>query len=692
MTVDDFAKAFFQDVLAESDAAGQFVEDVFFQKICEHLMETGELESADRVLYKGPPRAGIRVDGYGGDPADDDSDTFSLLIADFHQAEGIERLARGDMNASFRRLTNFLRHALSQKWRNALEESSPAFGLADLLSKRWNRIRRVRLFLITNRELSERVDGREADEHDGRTITYSVWDIRRLHRQAIVGHGREDIDVNLGQAFGGPIPILPAQQHVDEHESYLAIMPGEVLAKIYERWGARLLEQNVRVFLQGRGRVNKGIRATLENEPGLFFAYNNGITATAEEIDTADVEGQLLLHRLKNFQIVNGGQTTASLHAAHRRNVDVSRVFVQMKVSVVAPDRAGSLVPKISEYANSQNRITAADLFANHPFHVRIEEFSRRMYAPSPDGTFRQSKWFYERARGQYADAGAKLTVAGRKKFDIENPRRQLITKTDLAKFVQVWKERPHEVSLGAQKNFALFAKDVSQDWTKSENSFNEAWYREVVARAIVFKATEKIVSAQPWYQGGYRANIVAYSIAKIAHDVTKNGRAVDFQAIWRRQAIPTAFKDALVAVAEPVHAVLIDPHEGISNVTEWAKKQACWKRVSDLAVDWPRPFWDSLNPTDERQDEDRGARKIQRELNKVNTLVAVVNAGPEFWADVLAWGDLRELLNETDRGVLGVVAGRNGKVPTDRQAKRAVQTLNRLQEEGYQGTLKIDA
>ena len=413
------------------------MEDVFFHKFCEHLMEAGELESADRVAYQGQPGRGIRVDGYGGDPAEDDSDTFSLLISDFHPSADVGRLIGSEMNTIFRRLSNFLRHALDRKWRDALEETSPAFGLADLLSKRWTGISRVRLFLITNRALSERVDGREADELDGRTVTYSVWDIGRLYRQATVGHGREDIDVNLAGSFGGPLPVLPAQQPEADHESYLAIMPGQVLAAIYDQWGTRLLEQNVRVFLQHRGKVNKGIRATIENEPNMFFAYNNGITATAEQVEIEDDGGRLLLRRLKNFQIVNGGQTTASIHSAQRRQVDVSQTFVQMKLSVVDPERANRLVPKISEFANSQNRVSAADFFANHPFHVCMEEFSRRIYAPSPDGTFRESKWFYERARGQYADARGGLTPAQRKKFDLENPRRQLFTKTDLARVRQ---------------------------------------------------------------------------------------------------------------------------------------------------------------------------------------------------------------------------------------------------------------
>ena len=684
MPVEEFAREFFQDVVAESDADGQFMEDVFFQRFCDHLMEAGEIDSADRVPYLGPPGRGIRVDGYGGDPADDDSDTLTLLIVDFQPSAEIGRLVRSEMDSIFRRLSNFLRYALDERWRDALEETSPAFGLADLIAQRWRRIGRVRLILLTNRALSERVDGRAADELDGRAITYSVWDIRRLHRQATVGHGREDIDIDLVDEFGGPLPVLPAQQREADHESYLAIISGDVLADIYDRWGARLLEQNVRVFLQARGKVNKGIRVTLENEPSMFFAYNNGITATAEEVDIENHGERLLLRRLKNFQIVNGGQTTASVHVAKRNKVDVSQTFVQMKLSVVDPDRALNLVPKISEYANSQNRVSAADFFSNHPFHVRMEEFSRRIHAPSPDGTFLQSKWFYERARGQYADARAGLTPARRRQFDLENPRRQLFSKTDLAKFVNVWEGRPHEVSLGAQKNFAAFARRVGQEWNKAPDNFNEGWYRNAVAKAIVFKATERLVSDQAWYQGGYRANIVAYAIAKIAHDVKRRGRAVDFARIWRRQSPGPAMEEAIVTVAEAVHEVLVSPPDGISNVTEWAKRQACWSRVSGLGVEFPSSFLEDLISTEERRESERSARRDQRELNGMEAQIAVVTAGPEFWEEALAWGTERRLLTQTDEGVLRVAANRRGKTPTDKQSVRAVEALRRLQSEGF--------
>ena len=682
MEVEEFAREFIQDVLAESDADGQFVEDIFFQKSCEQIMEAGELDAADRVPYRSPTK-GIRVDGYGGDPADA-AGILNLIILDFHLAPEIGRLTGTEMDATFRRLSNYLRQALDERWRDALEETSPAFGLADLIAQRWRSITRIRFLLVSNRELSERVDGRPAADIEGRQVTYSVWDIRRLHSQATIGYGREDIEIDLAEDFGGALPILPAQQFEADHVSYLAVIPGEVLAAIYDRWGARLLEQNVRVFLQARGKVNRGIRITIENEPSMFFAYNNGITATAEQVDIANEGGQLLLRSLRNFQIVNGGQTTASIHVAKLRKLDLTRTFVQMKLSVVTPEKATELVPRISEYANSQNRVSAADFFANHPFHVRIEGFSRRIHAPSSDGTFRQSKWFYERARGQYADARANLTPAQRRKFDLENPRSQLFTKTDLAKFLSVWEGWPHEVSLGAQKNFAAVARRIGQAWRKSPDDFNEAWYRVAVAKAIVFKSTERIVSAQTWYQGGYRANIVAYAIAKIAHDLADQARAVDFDPIWQRQSQGSALDEAVAIAAEQVHEVLVQPHAGISNVTEWAKKQACWERVRNLVIDWPDRFIQGLISTQEQRDTARTARREQRELNGIEAQIAVVNAGGQFWTDALTWGRTRRVLTPTETGILGVAARVPTQTPTDKQSSRALEILGKLHAEGY--------
>lgn len=680
-SLEEFALEFFQDVVARADSEGKFTEEAFFEAFCEHLMDAGEFDGVEPAPYRGPASSGVRVDGYD---LNDDTGTLSLIISVFQQSPDLVRLVRTEMNTVFERLRRFLERVFDDKWRNSLEETSPGFGLADLVVGRWPRIGKVRFALITNRQLSERVDGREAESFDGREVTFSVWDIERLHRFVRVGHGREDIQIDLEKDFGGALPVLPAHLAHAGYKSFLAAVPGSILAQIYDRWGARLLEQNVRVFLQARGNVNKGIRTTLETDPKMFFAYNNGITATAEGVDVDDGRNPRFLRRLKNFQIVNGGQTTASIHLAHRNKVDLSRVFVQMKLSVVEPDRVDGVVPEMSKYANTQNRVNAADFFANHPFHVRVEYFSRRVWAPSPDGTFKQTKWFYERARGQYVDARSGLTGSGRQKFDLEFPKRQMFSKTDLAKFLNVWHGIPHVVSLGAQKNFARFASGIGKAWIESPDGFNENWYREAVAKAIIFKATERIVTHEPWYQGGYRANIVAYAIAKLAEDVAGRKLAVDFQAVWRRQAPGRAMESALAVAGQGAHEFLVNPDSRFKNVTEWAKQQACWTRIQEAFIDWPKAFLRELISREEEKDRQRDGKKDQEMLNGIQAQTAVVDSGGMFWKEALVWGREHRLLSPTDAGVLDVCSRVPNQLPTEQQSLRAMAALKRLQEAGY--------
>ena len=644
MTIDiaEYHEELFQEVHSRADAEGRFVEDAFFDVLTESLVDAGEIETADRVHYVSP--RGIRVDGYGGDPINSDA-VLSLIITDFSQSEEVATLTATNMNATFKRLSNFLDRSLDDAYRNSMEESAPVFGLADLIAARWPSISRVRLFLVTNRILSSRVDGREAGQLGVIPITYSVWDLGRLHRFTTSGNEREDYMVNLDE-FGGPLLVLPAHMQQADYESYLAVFPGRQLALIYDRWGARLLEQNVRVFLQARGNVNRGLRNTIANNPEMFFAYNNGITATAQSIETVESPNGLLLTGISNFQIVNGGQTTASIHAALRnKDVDLDRVFVQMKLSIVNSDRALEIVPKISEYANTQNRVSAADFFSNHPFHIRMEGFSRRLYAPSKDGTFRQSKWFYERARGQYQDARGRLTQAERRRFDLEYPKTQMFTKTDLAKFLNVWRNKPDVVSKGAQKNFADFASFVGGEWNRHPNDFNEMYYREAIAKGIVFRSVERLVTEQPWYQGGYRANVVAYAISKLAHDVAQRGESINFDRVWRAQGISSGLRDTLVVSAKAVHDVIVDPPAGTRNVTEWAKQQACWHRAMGLHVAWPEELEAELVSSAERDEVRRTAVKDQKMLNGIEAQTVVVQAGSALWSDVKVCGNVQRPL-----------------------------------------------
>lgn len=676
-----FQSDLYQKVLRAAAAEAVVLDDAFFEYFARVAVEAGELATADRAFHRS---RGLAVDGYGGSPADNDG-TLTLIVADFVHEQAPATITQTEMDALFKKLGAYLEKSLDADFRAKLEETSAAFGLSDLIAESWTATDRIRFVLLTNRPLSKRVDGMRAGSVSGRVVSHSVWDASRLFRFESSGREREELVVDL-EEHGGPLPALPAHLEGADYEAYLIVIPGSQLASIYDRWGTRLLEQNVRVFLQAKGGVNRGIKTTLESDPSMFFAYNNGVTATAERVEAVESGGRVLLRQLYNLQIVNGGQTTASIYAASRRSgVQLERVFVQMKLSIIPEQKAKEVVPKISEYANSQNKVNAADFFANHPFHLRVKQFSNTTYAPAVDGTVKQSRWFYERARGEYQDARGRLSPAQRNNFDLEFPRDQIFTKTDLAKYLAVWDELPHIVSKGAQTNFVDFAGRIGESWAKSDDAYNERFFRECVAKALIFKETERLVSAQEWYEGAYRANIVAYGIAKLAHDVASLRKSVDFEKVWRNQGADNVLRQALVTSSHAALEVIISPPAGaVKNITEWAKRPGAWTRLSELEIPWSSAFLKSLIGLDELRSSAREANRDQKLLNGVQAQIAVVSAGRTYWRDAYNWALANRRLSQKELDILKL-ASREGSVLTEKQSVVAVEAAEKLITDGCQ-------
>jgi hypothetical protein len=424
------------------------------------------------------------------------------------------------------------------------------------------------------------------------------------------------------------------------------------------------------------------------NDPAMFFAYNNGITATAKNVTTEETSKGIFIKKIRDLQIVNGGQTTASLFHTNRKDkAKLDNVFVQMKLSVVDEERIEEVVPKISEYANTQNKVNAADFFSNHPFHIRMEEFSRRIWAPPAQGALRESKWFYERARGQYTDAQSKFTPAGRKKFQAENPKYRMFTKTDLAKFENVWDEKPTYVNLGAQKNFAKYAERIGKEWESSADKFNEFYFKRAIARAILFRKTEKLVSAQPWYQGGYRANIVAYTLALISEYCKSKNKSVDFMNIWKNQELSPATVQAIAQFAKLVSDDISTPPEGISNISEWCKKDACWTKLKDKLAEMNKllshQFTKELVSIEIIKECAADARKTQKLDNGIMAQARVLEIPRGKWAFLLESCSGKGVLSPKELDIIKLAAQIPNKIPSEKQSVILLNAINKAELEG---------
>jgi hypothetical protein len=571
-----FAADLLQEVIANSDTEedeGLFREEIFTRTFIDYLCDAGELADGEVCYYVA---RGIKVNGYYHQEVEGRLDLF---VSIFNQKVPLVTVSKNDVDTAIKRLKVFFEKSCNGLHKE-IEEASSAYDLSQWIYKHIKQLNNIRLFVFTDGLIPSH-QFKDLGVIGDLFFSTNVWDIRRLYRCVSSGKKREAIEIDFEKQFGRSIPCLRNPEANSDYDGCMLIIPGEILKSLYAEYGSRLLERNVRSFLQARGKVNKGIRQTILHEPERFLAYNNGISATAESVRFVDNGHGVAL--VRDLQIVNGGQTTASLYQTARKDkADLSKVYVQAKLTIVKSDRIDEIVPLISRYANSQNKVNEADFSANEPFHIQIEGFSRTIWASATDGSQRQTRWFYERARGQYLEEkNMELTPAKKKAFEEKYPKSQVFAKTDLAKFQHTFEQLPHFVSRGAQKNFAEFAaRWADKAGNKDITEVDIDYFKHLIAKAILFKTTEKIV-----HQGfrEFKANIVTYTLAYLSASAPQ---LIDLDDIWKHQIIPIALQEVIKKVSVKVYEAITTPPEGKSkNVTEWCKHLDCWNKVKELKI-----------------------------------------------------------------------------------------------------------
>lgn len=678
---------FYQDYMSEINARAGAEENyktaVFTEEMCDFLVDQALIQSYDECFYS-KTQLGIRIDAWNFNK---ENGELCLFISQFNPSTEVEKITQKQVETYFNRVERFFLYSIEGKYPKGIDESLPAYSVAHDLWESKGSISKIRFFLITNALVSERYKGIETNNFHGYQATYDVWDISRRARIAGSGKEKEDIIIDFTNFKDEGLEFLSAYDKTDKIESYLLVFPGDMLAQIYDKYGERLLEQNVRTFLQFRGGVNKSIRNTIKNEPEMFFAYNNGLSVTAEDVVIDDN----YMTSVKNLQIVNGGQTTASIFMSklqEKDKVDLSNIFVQAKMTVIDSDHVDEIVPRISKSANTQNKVSNSDFFSNHPFHKRIEDHSRRVLAPSKVGGLQETHWFYERARGQFANMQAKLTKSQKKKFLIQNPSDQKFTKTDLAKYENTFGKLPYFVSKGAQWNFGKFAEEISGKdegeglWEKNELQFNELYFKQLIAKAIIFKTLDKQIMKQSWY-GGYKANIVTYTLAKFTHQVEKHGRFIDYLSIWQSQSIEDELLEQLLDIAEYVNQHITDTTE---NVTQYCKKKVCWDRLKEKKYPLKDSIIERLVDGEMHQSKKRRARNEQKLLSGIEAQIEVFNKGQEYWTKLYGWATKSNLFTETELSILNSTSRLNQAPPSEQQCVIILKIESDAIEEGFPG------
>lgn len=673
--LEEFAANILQEVMARAESYddGALREEEFTGLCIEYLTEAGELDDGQARHHQA---RGLKSSGYA---LSDDGDRLDLFVSAPVLSGNVETVTKTDVETGLKRLRNFLVKAL-EGYHQGLEEASDGFDMALSIWQARDDLARIRLYFLTDGVT--RIEKLENERIGGAEVSYHVWDLRRIYQAMISGRGREQIEIDFTEFPGGGLDCLVGDPGTGKYRSFLGVMPARMLVDLYSRYGPRLLERNVRSFLQLRGKVNKAIRATIRDEPDMFLAYNNGLSITAEGVEVESLgSGMVRIRSAKDFQIVNGGQTTGSVYrACIKDGLDVDGILVPIKITeILRESSVEEIAPRISLYANSQNRVSVADFSSNHKFHIKVEELSRTIWAPPAEGLQKQTRWYYERARGQYMDDKSREgTPARRKKFEALNPRRQMIAKTDLAKFENTWNQLPHIVSRGAQKSFLYFMDQLDK---RGGFEPDEAYFRNLVAKAILFRKTERIVSDQKF--GGYRANIVTFTLSWLYHDTAQR---IDLEAVWAQQDLSSSLYDTIETICHKAHAHIISPPGG-ANITEWCKKEACWEDFRTAEISVPEGLRAELRKKSAVTQRKASVAAIEEANPEELALIEEVALVPaEVWFALSGWAKETGNLQGWQRGIaysLGQRAGRNQE-PSRKQAIQARKILQEAERLGF--------
>lgn len=673
MDLREFASDFQENIKMAVEMGNTDYDQELASAILEYLEDNGEVNVPELCVFQ---KTRTRITAYDYNDEAESLDLFYLIKAETL----LGKVNKSKVDQGFNYLMSFYRESMNGTLLKAVNvgNNDEIAEVAKLVQSTKGKINQLRLYVITN-GLTDPDAGIAVESDDGEyIIEYNVWDMQRVYQQHNIRTGKEKVEIDFPTEYNTELQCLKMSEENPFVDAYMAIIPGITLAKIYKKYQQVLLEKNVRTFLQFKGKVNKGIRKTLREEPDMFFSYNNGISTTASEIEVKDVDGTLYITRLYDWQIVNGGQTTASISASlNDRDVKLGKVFVPMKISVIRDAENGeNIIKAISTSANSQTAIKNSDFSANEPYLVDLEKYSRSEWVPNGNSK-PVCKWYFERTRGQYLDQLAQLSGYNEKAFKREYPKNQKITKTDIAKYETSWNMMPYNVCRGAEKNYTIFVTDIKRD----KPEVTASYFKRVIAKCILFNTIDSIVKSKKL--GGYKANMNAYLMASISFLSDRN---LDLTYIWEQQMVQQEVIDRIEELIPMVWLHLTGPSSSggnqSSNVGEWSKKPECWNRLK-LKLSEYEKFGQELMQGETNED---GTSLNPAQQSKIQEAEAIE---ANYWFALANWAKTRDLLTPMDRKAafnFGTMRSRNRAFKSLKQAQYALKIVARAEELGFQG------
>ena len=700
--IEEYRKQFLEEIRFIAEHDGTDPESSFIEKTLSYLEEIGDVIDPIpmSIEMRGRNNRILSFDAYAYDEADG---ALVLIASDFTNViDSKPTLTNTRIDELINRMQNFVDEIVNGNISRYCDDSDTALILAKEFKKKIGNsllnteILRFKYIIISNAILSNRVKDISRGEFLDRPVHLSVWTLERFY-EAFVSKTSEIIEIDTVKFNCEGIPFLKADLGEKcPYDAYLGILPGQFLADIYYEYGSKLLQGNVRAFLTNRTEVNKGIRNTIINHPENFFTYNNGVAIVARSVKFSDKKD--LIVSFKDFQIINGGQTTASLSNSIRikeeAKKNIESLYVPMKLTVLNIDDDMSdeqeqlysdITKTISSCANNQNAIKPADFFSNHPFHVKMEQFSRKVMAPPVGGNPYQTRWFYERSRGKWEQEQMKLEGAEINRYREMYPKKQVVNKEKFAKCYNSVLMNPHSVCKSVSDNFKLFSPYITDIYNNSPDIINEEFFKKGICSVIIFDSLDSLVGKASWYpKGGNKAQIVPYAISKLISLLPK-GLDLDWASIWKKQMLYPELAEELMKIAFCAHEFLMKKAAG-GIVRTISRNASTWSEFKEESYTLSRLFVKSLISIEESKDADKAARRVHKFNSDVDIAVEVFKHGVNYWMRI--YNDLvrESILSYGDCSFIKGIADyiNKGNLPSSAQCKRLVKILDKAEDKGY--------
>ena len=722
------------------------------EMMVEYIQNVGDVTDVNFCSYNSGNGEAIDAWGYSGDEDLTSIDLFLTVLVD---PEKSNNLPKSEVERYFKWMEKFfIRSQAGTMFSIIQNKKSDLYQIAQLIYE-CDQVDRVRMFLMTNAISPSGLELDDKETEDGTVLEYHIWDVKRIKKHDDILRGKEAVVVDFEEKGFSPLPCIKMPDISNRVDCYLTIIPGETLAKIYNQYHQHILEQNVRTFLQFKGASNKGIRDTLighkptaaqkakgdkprNPEPDMFFSYNNGISTTATNIEIRDTEQGPEIVKITDWQIVNGGQTTASISAVMKmKDTDpdlIKQVFVAMKVSVIKKkEDKEDLVPRISQFANTQSAVKKSDFGINEPFLQELEQQSRLVWVKNSQNK-EISKWFFERTRGQYMDK-AKHTANKReeREFYEEYPQKQMFDKALLSKCIMSWEQEPYTVCKGGEACYSAFFKKMTQ----SKVHIDEETYKQIIAKIILFKTIDAYYGKEGINLVGYKANMIAFTISVLA---TITHKALNLSNIWNEQCVisPSVYNE-LGGDMSSVYAKILAGNGNVTykiksqyissngkKINKWEVrsipeqdieriKQTTLFKVMQLVAQLEPYIWNHLMDVDEGTNISVNTKRVNSWTslcakhigNNVNITNDILTSNEEYemtpamvrqteeannydcetWHDLNIWGKETGKLSPRETAFMGSIYywSKRGKDLTYKQAKYAMKILEKARNAGWE-------